>query len=142
MAERGAPRTQGVAGTWPPRDAARAAGIAPSGFAAWPALVGRLREWIAAEAGAGRLLPWGPIASGTGIAFYFTADHEPVLSVAAVTAIGFCVGAVLLRRQKLFTVAVMVAPMASGFAAATWKTARIAHRVLARPTFGAPLSLF
>src|SRR5258708_12638526 len=80
MAERGAPRTQGVAGTWPPRDAARAAGIAPSGFAAWPALVGRLREWIAAEAGAGRLLPWVPIPSGTGIAFFFPPNHDPVFS--------------------------------------------------------------
>src|SRR5260221_3998232 len=87
MAERGAPRTQGVAGTWPPRDAARAAGIAPSGFAAWPSLVGRLREWIAAEAGARRVLPWGPIAFRTRIAFYFNADHEPGLSVAAGTAI-------------------------------------------------------
>src|SRR5258708_28244937 len=108
MAERGAPRTQGVAGTWPPRDAARAAGIAPSGFAAWPALVGRLREWIAAEAGAGRVLPWVPIASGTGIAFYFTADPEPVLSVAAVTAIRFFVRAVLPPPQKLFPPALLV----------------------------------
>src|SRR5260370_6316840 len=142
MAARGAHRTQVAPETWPPRDAARDAGIAPSGFAAWPALVGRLREWMAAEAGAGRLLPWVPIASGTGIAFYFTADHEPVLSVAAVTAIGFCVGAVLLRRQKLFSVAVMVAAMAAGFAAATWKTAWIAHGVLARPMFGVSLSGF
>src|SRR5260370_23082369 len=102
MAERGARGRQGVAGTGLPRDAPGGAGIAPSGFAAWPSLVGRLREWIAAEAGAGRLLPWVPIAFGTGIAFYFTADHEPVLSVAAVTAIGFCVGAVPLRRPKLF----------------------------------------
>ena len=31
-----------------------------------------------AEAGAGRLLPWVPVAFGTGIAFYFAADHEPV----------------------------------------------------------------
>src|SRR5260370_40490555 len=98
MAERGAPRTQGVAGTWPPRDAARAAGIAPSGFAAWPSLVGRLREWIAAEAGARRLLPLVPLPVGPGVAFYFPADHEAVLSAAPVAANGFCVGAVLLRR--------------------------------------------
>src|SRR5258708_30847446 len=97
---------------------------------------------MAAEGGAGRLLPGVPTAWGTGIAFYFTADHEPVLSVAAVTAIGFCVGAFLLRRQKLFTVAVMVAAMASGFAAATWKTAWIAHGVLARPMFWVSLSGF
>jgi competence protein ComEC len=32
-----------------------------------------------AEAGAGRLLPWVPVAFGVGIALYFTASHEPVL---------------------------------------------------------------
>ena len=86
MAEPGrAPgRTQGFAGTWPPREAA--GGFAPSGFGAWPHLLAKLREWIRAEAGAGRLLPWVPVAFGTGIAFYFAADHEPVLPVAAVTA--------------------------------------------------------
>src|SRR6202158_1466815 len=79
MAERGrAPgRTQGITGTWPPREAARAGGFAPSGLDAWPSLADKLREWVRAEAGAGRLLPWVPIAFGTGIAFYFTADREP-----------------------------------------------------------------
>ena len=33
-----------------------------------------------AEAGAGRLLPWMPVAFGTEIALYFTADREPVLA--------------------------------------------------------------
>src|SRR5580704_11229974 len=100
MAERGrAPgRTQGVAGTWPPRGAAQAGGFAPSGFTAWPSLAARLREWAAAEAGAGRLLPWVPIAFGTGIAFYFSAEHEPFLPVAAATAILLCVVAFGLRR--------------------------------------------
>ena len=62
----------------------------------------KLREWVRAEAGAGRLLPWVPIAFGTGIACYFAADHEPVLSVAILAAAGLCVAAFLLRRQKLF----------------------------------------
>ena len=144
MAERGrAPgRTQGFAGTWPPREAARAGGFAPSGFGAWPSFIARLREWIAAEAGAGRLLPWVPIAFGTGIAFYFTADHEPVLPVAAVAAAGLCVAAFLLRRHKVFPIAVMIAATAAGFAVATWKTARIAHGVLARPMYSVSLSGF
>ena len=102
----------------------------------------KLREWVRAEAGAGRLLPWVPIAFGTGIAFYFAADHEPVLPVAAVTAIGLCAAAFLLRRQRIFPVAVMVAAMAAGFATATWKTARIAHGVLARPAYSVSLSGF
>src|SRR6202051_5311649 len=126
MAERGRARTQGIAGTWPPREAARAGGFAPSGFDTWSSLGAKLREWIAAEAGAGRLLPWVPVAFGTGIAFYFTADHEPVAAVTAVAATGFCVAAFRLRRQKLFPVAVMIAAISAGFAAATWKTQRIA----------------
>src|SRR3984885_2049330 len=144
MAERGrAPgRTLGVAGTWPPRGAAQAGGFAPSGFTAWSSLVARLREWVAAEAGAGRLLPWVPVAFGTGIAFYFSADHEPVASASAVTAIALCAAALLLRRQKIFSVMVLIAAMAAGFAAATWKTVRIGHGVLARPMYGVSLSGF
>ena len=97
---------------------------------------------LRAEAGAGRLLPWVPIAFGTGIAFYFAADHEPVLPVAAVTAVGLCAAAFLLRRQSIFPLAVMVAAIAAGFATATWKTARIAHGVLARPAYSVSLSGF
>ena len=135
-------RTQGYAGTWPPREAARAGSFAPPGLSAWPSLLEKLRTWIRAEAGAGRLLPWVPVAFGTGIAFYFAADHEPVVPVTAVAATGFCAAAVLLRRQKAFPIAVMIAAMAAGFAVATWKTARIAHDVLARPMYSVSLSGF
>src|SRR3977135_3154741 len=132
MAERGGSpgRTQGYAGTWPPRDAARAGGIAPSGLSAWSSFMENLRTWIRAEAGAGRLLPWVPVAFGAGIAFYFTADHEPVASVTAVAAIALSLAAFLLRRQKLFPLVVMIAAIAAGFATATWKTRLIAHGVL------------
>src|SRR3984957_3708516 len=135
-------RSQGFAGTWPPREAAQAGGLAPSGFSAWPSLIGILREWVRAEAGAGRLLPWLPVAFGTGIAFYFAADHEPILPVAVVTAMLLCAAAFLLRRQKVFPLAVMIAAIAAGFACATSKTALIAHRVLARPMYSASLSGF
>src|SRR3954463_14431688 len=108
MAEQG--RTpggrRGYAGTWPPQGAAPAGGWAPSRLGIWPPLVAILRQWARAEAGAGRLLPWVPVAFGTGIAFYFAADHEPVLSVAAVTAIALCAAAFLLRRHRVFPVAV------------------------------------
>ena len=144
MAERGrAPgRTQGIAGTWPPRSAAQAGGFVPSGFGTWSSFLDRLREWVRAEAGAGRLVPWVPIAFGTGIALYFAADREPVLPVAATTAIALCAAAFLLRRRRMFPVAVMVAGVAAGFATATWKTARIAHGVLARPVYSVSLSGF
>jgi competence protein ComEC len=88
------------------------------------------------------LLPWVPIAFGAGIAFYIAADHEPVLSVSAVAAIGFCAAAFLLRRQRIFPIAVMIAAIAAGFATATWKTARIAHGVLARPMYSVSLTGF
>src|SRR6202161_1233349 len=142
MPEPGGARTRGYAGTWPPRGAAQAGGDAPSGFDAWSAFTLKLREWIAAEAGAGRLLPWVPVAFGTGIAFYFTADHEPVAWVTAATAAALCLAAFLLRRHKAFPVAVMIAAIAAGFATATWKTVRIAHGVLARPIYSVTLSGF
>jgi competence protein ComEC len=64
MAERGrAPgRARGIAGTWPPPGAAQAGGFAPAGFGIWSNSLEKLREWVKAEAGAGRLLPWVPIA--------------------------------------------------------------------------------
>src|ERR1700723_1115212 len=103
MAERGrAPgRTQGIAATWPPRDAVRAGGFAPSGLDAWPSFLDIVRKWIAAEAGAGRLMPWGPGAYGVGVGFYFAADHEPLAPVTAVVAMALCVAAFLLRRRKI-----------------------------------------
>ena len=142
MAERGRPRAQGVAGTWPPREAARAGGIAPSGFVSWPSLLAKLREWIAAEAGAGRMLPWVPVAFGTGIAFYFAAGHEPVLPVAVVAAAALCLAAFALRRHRAFPAAVMIAATAAGFATATFRTQRVSHGVLARPLYSVSLSGF
>jgi competence protein ComEC len=132
---------RGYAGTWPPREVAQAGGFVPAGLS-WPPFLDTLRQWARAEAGAGRLLPWVPVAFGTGIAFYFTADHEPVLSVVTATAIALCAVALLLRRQKVFPVVVMIAAMAAGFAIATWKTARVAHGVLARPMFSVSLTGF
>jgi competence protein ComEC len=136
------PGRRGYAGTWPPRATAQAGGYAPVGFSLWPSFVTTLRDWVRAEAGPGRLLPWVPVAFGTGIAFYFAAEHEPVLSVAAVTAIVFCAAAFWLRRHKAFPIAVMIAAAAAGFAIATWKTARVAHGVLARPMYSVSLTGF
>jgi competence protein ComEC len=130
------------AGTWPPREAARAGGFAPSGFDTWSSFVAKLQGWVRAEAGAGRLLPWIPVAFGTGIAFYFAADREPVAWVTAAAATVFCTAAFLLRRQKVFPIAVMIAAISAGFATASLKTARVAHGVLARPMFSVSLKGF
>jgi competence protein ComEC len=104
--------------------------------------VAKLQGWVRAEAGAGRLLPWIPIAFGAGIALYFTAAREPVAWVTAITAALLCTVAFLLRRQKTFPLAVMMAALAAGFASATLKTARVAHGVLARPMFSVSLKGF
>ncbi|MCK1360006.1 ComEC/Rec2 family competence protein [Bradyrhizobium sp. 199] len=143
MAEPGRPlRSQGIAGTWPVGRATPAGGLVPAGFGIWPAIAERLREWARAEAGPGRLLPWMPVAFGGGIALYFAADREPVLWVVATTAAALLLGAILLRRSRLFAPAIMIAAVVSGFAVATWKTARIAHPVLAKPLYSVSLSGF
>lgn len=143
MAEPGRPvRSQGIAGTWPAGRAAPAGGFVPAGFDAWPSVVETLRRWVRAEAGAGRLFPWVPVAFGCGIALYFAADHEPVLWVVAAIAGALVLAAVLLRRTRMFAPAIMIAAVAAGFAMATWKTARIAHTVLAKPLFSVSLSGF
>ncbi|MFB9267953.1 ComEC/Rec2 family competence protein [Bradyrhizobium erythrophlei] len=144
MAEQGATPggKRGYAGTWPPRAAVPAGGYLPAWISVLPPFVETLQQWARAEAGAGRLLPWVPVAFGTGVALYFAADHEPVLSVAATVAIALCALAVLLRRQKVLPAILLVAAVAAGFAIATWKTARMAHGVLARPMFSVALTGF
>ena len=148
MAERNTPprRTQGIAGgiagTWPPRGAAQSGVLAPSGVPAWSALLERLRAWARAEAGAGRLLPWVPVAFGTGIALYFAASYEPVLSVSSGAAVALCAAAWLLRRSRFFAAAIMIAAIATGFATATWRTVHVGHTVLARTLYSVALSGF
>jgi competence protein ComEC len=135
--QRGRPVT---ATTWPPPSAG-ADVVAPYGFL--PAfLFETLRAWVRAEAGPGRLLPWVPVAFGTGIAIYFAAEREPVAWVAAATACLLCIAAFLLRRQPWFPWAVFIAAIAAGFAVAALKTARSAHEVLAKPLYSVALSGF
>jgi competence protein ComEC len=143
MAERGrAEGRGGYVGTWPQPGATQAGGVVPSGLGAWPALTAKLREWIAAEAGAGPLMPWVPVAFGAGIALYFTADHEPVRWVTAIAAALLGAAAFSLRRHKIFPVMVLTAAVAAGFAVATWRTVIVGHGVLARPLYSVSLSGF
>src|SRR6201992_1563566 len=122
-------RTQGVAGTWPPRGATQGAVSAPSPSRPCSSFLDRLRAWVRAEAGAGRLLPWVPVAFGAGIALCFTAPREPVLIVTIIAAMACSAVASRARRDRFFVAAVMLAAVACGFAIATWKTARVAHTV-------------
>jgi len=142
MAERGRARAQPVAGVWPPRGGARAAGVAPAGLGSLPSLAAKWRDWLRAEAGAGRLFPWVPVAFGTGIALYFAAEREPVASVAALAALALGVAALASRRRRIFAPLLLCAAVAAGFATATTKTVLISHAVLAHPLFAVPLSGF
>jgi competence protein ComEC len=79
-------------------------------------------------------LPWFAVAFGLGIVLYFTAEHEPVWSVALALAVAAAVAAVLLRHRPVaFVVALGLFATASGFAVATIKMALIAHPVLRYP---------
>ncbi len=132
-------RVAGQTITWPPR---RATQTAPYGSGFFPAFIEAVQSWIKAEAGPGRMLPWVPVAFGAGIAFYFAADREPVLAVVAPVALALCIAAFLARRQSFFPAIVMIAAIASGFAAATWKSARVAHAVLSKPVYSVALKGF
>ncbi|WP_047309572.1 ComEC/Rec2 family competence protein [Rhodopseudomonas palustris] len=135
-------RDRTTARTWPTGAPAGAGALLPSRLSWWPAFLDRLRDWARAEAGPGRLLPWTPVAFGTGIALYFAADHEPVAWVAAATAVVLGVAAVLLRRSRAFAPVLLIAALAAGFATAALKGERIAHPVLVAPVFAAELRGF
>jgi competence protein ComEC len=104
---------------------------------------GRIAEWAWAEVAPGRLLPWLPVAFGSGIALYLAADREPALwavLAAAFTAVAAAVAA--RRRPVAFPLVLGCAALAAGFATATVHTARNAHPVLERPVSSAMLTGF
>ncbi len=131
-------RNQARAVTWPPSVTSGA--LTPNPSSILP--LDWLQAWAQAEAGPGRLLPWVPVAFGSGIALYFAAEREPVAWVVAATACLLALAAALLRRSFVFPYVLLVAAVAAGFATATWKSTRIAHEVLAKPLFGVALTGF
>jgi competence protein ComEC len=124
-------RAQGQVGTWPRPGIAGAAApwLVPVAGLAGP-LAAKLREWAALEAAPGRLMPWLPVAFGTGIACYFTAEREPVWWVAAALAAGVIAVAVLMRTRASFPVALGCAAVAAGFATAAINARVVDHTVL------------
>lgn len=119
------------------------AGRAHGGLALGAGLWARLGTLAAAEAGPGRLFPWIPVAFGAGVVLYFAAAHEPVLAVASVTAVTFCLAAFFARRRGgAFIALALAAAIAAGFAVATLRAARVAHAILDRPLAGATVSGF
>ncbi len=125
--------------------ARRRAGLAlPEGvIAATDRLSRGAADWIAAELAPGRLMPWLPVAFGFGIVLYFTAGREPALW-AALAAAAFGVALTVWARRSVvgLPLALGFAAIACGFAAATLQTARLAHPVLAYPTWRAEVTGF
>ncbi len=106
------------------------------------ALGERLRGLVHAEAGPGRLVPWVPVAFGSGIALYFTAGREPMAAAAALAALALIVAAFCLRRRRVFPVVALLAAAAAGFAMATLKAGWIAHPILTKTIYAESLKGF
>src|SRR5262245_32175237 len=107
MAQRG--RARGLVAAWPAGVVGAWRGaLAPWGLrgaralpGAGGALAGQLARWLAAEAEAGRLMPWLPVAFATGIALYFSAGHEPSLWVSVALALVLAAVAILVRARPV-----------------------------------------
>ncbi|MEA2906586.1 MAG: competence protein ComEC, partial [Alphaproteobacteria bacterium] len=144
MADAG--RGRGRAEPWPLGDAGRrhpawAWPAAWSDFAR--AAAERIRKWASVEVGPGRLMPWLPVAFGTGVVVYFTAETEPLLPAALALALASAAVAVLARKRPVaFPLLLGVAASAAGFATVTWRSAHIAHPVLHHLAIGVSVSGF
>ncbi len=147
MADEGGARSRARTGTrtgtrtWP------VGGARPAWRAAWPqfefAVPERVREWVLAEVGPGRLLPWFAVVFGAGIVLYFTAEREPAWWAASGLAAAGAVAAVLLRRRPVgFVLGLGFFAIATGFAVATLKAVLIDHPVLRYPAYSVSLAGF
>src|SRR5262245_43320020 len=95
------------------------AGFLPARGRSWPwppslpwsdlshAVAGKFRGWALAEAAPGRLMPWLPVAFGTGVVIYFAVPQEPVWWAGLALASG-CGGLALAFRAHAIAFAVML----------------------------------
>lgn len=92
-----------------------------------------VRRLLATEVERRRLFLWLPVFFGGGILLYFAADREPALWAPVGAAGGAGAAAVILRRHWRTSLAlVALAALFAGFAAATWRSQRVAAPTLAR----------
>jgi competence protein ComEC len=141
-------KTAGQAATWWPSAGTRAAvgarpGFIDTGRQLARRAADRIRTWAIAEVSAGRMVPWIAIAFGCGIVVYFAIDQEPAAWAAVLLLCIAASVAVLCRKHFLgFVVAMGVAAVVAGFAAAAIKRVLIAHPVLLRPAWNVDLAGF
>jgi competence protein ComEC len=94
-------------------------------------------RWLIAEVAPGRLGHWLPVAFGTGIVVYFTAQHEPLWWAGLALTLALAGAAVAVRaRPVAFPILLGLTIVAAGSATATIKTLLIDHPVLRRAAFG------
>jgi competence protein ComEC len=102
-----------------------------------------MRDWAAAEFGAGRMVPWLAVAYGCGDVVYFSAEREPAVWAALTLAsIGVLIAIMARRRSFGFPLAAAFAALTVSFAGATLHTAWIAHPVLRHPAWGIAVTGF
>ena len=100
-------------------------------------------QWLLADVAPGRLAPWLPVGFGFGIVLYFSADREPAWWAAGLLTLAGIAIAFAARRSVIgFPLTLGFAVIALGFATATLQTARLAHPVLAFPTWSAQVQGF
>ena len=88
--------------------------------------------WSAFHAERERWVLWLPVALGIGISIYFGLPEEPVWFTGAVLLGISCAGLIAVRRgASLRLLMVLALFAATGFAAAQWRTVRVAAPVLA-----------
>ena len=91
---------RGRTASWPLGGRRAAGWIWPAGWSrASQSIRLTLKGWALADVAPGRLLPWLPVAFGTGIALYFTAEREPS-AWGAIALVIVCVAASILLRRR------------------------------------------
>jgi competence protein ComEC len=79
-------------------------------------------------------MPWLPVCFGSGIVLYFTAEREPAWWATLALALFCAVMTVAIRKRPVgLPIALALAAVAAGFAAATLKAAQVAHPILLLP---------